>query len=135
MSLEKHNERNSKEHSPHLGVAFAFCASKKPPREEIEPRVRFPRAVPQGTCVVPSENEKNTLGRTKPSKGVSQETCPALMKSFQPTLASNQRGILEAASRAFCVIIWLPFPHPDRAETGENDEDFIALCGKQLITL
>lgn len=40
LFLEKHNERNSKEHSLYLGVAFAFCASeKKPPREEIEPRL------------------------------------------------------------------------------------------------
>lgn len=63
------------------------------------------------------------------------ETCLAPMKTFQPTLDSNQRGILEAASQPSCVIIWLSFLHPDRAATGENDEDFIALCGKQLITL
>lgn len=81
------------------------------------------------------EKEKNELERTSPSKGVSRETYLSLMKSFQPTLGSNQRGILEAASQPPCVIIQLSFLHPDRAETGENDEDFIALCGKQLITL
>ena len=85
--------------------------------------------------MVQPENKKSKLERTNTSKGVSRETCLALMKSFQPTLDSNQRGILEAASQPSCVIIWLSFLHPDRAETGENDEDFIALRSKQLITL
>ena len=79
--------------------------------------------------------KKSELERTNPSKGVSQQTRLALMKSFQPTLSSSQRGMLEAASQPSRVIIQLSLLQLDRAETGENDEDFIALCGKQLITL
>jgi len=73
--------------------------------------------------------------KNQPQKDVSPETWLVLVELFQPTLDSIQRGILEAASQPSCVIIHFSFLHPDMADTGENDEDFIALCGKQLITL
>lgn len=59
------------------------------------------------------ENEQSPLERSNPSKGVSRETCRALMESLQPTPDSNQRGVLEAASQPSCVIIRLSFLHPD----------------------
>lgn len=57
------------------------------------------------------------------------------LRCFSRNLTCPPSGVLEAASQTSCVIIQFSFLHPDRADIGENDEDFIALCGKQLITL
>lgn len=140
VSLEKDNEINSKDSTDctfewRLFTFVPLNKNHQGKKYNDHCQSEIPKSCLIRSWVVQPEKEKSELERTNPIKGVSQETCLALMESFQPTLDSNQRGILEEASQPSCVIIQLSFFHPDRAETGENDEDFIALCGKQLITL
>lgn len=115
--------------APPSGICLLLCLQIKPTknaREETQP----PLPARDSQVLSHQEFEQfNLKRRTRHWKNQPQLRC------FSRNLTCPPSGVLEAASQPSCVIIQFSFLHPDRADIGENDEDFIALCGKQLITL